>query len=36
MLNLRKNETYVITLLMKFLREEMECLGKKLEETKLE
>lgn len=38
MLNLRKNETYVITLLegLKFLREEMECLDKKLEETKLE
>lgn len=38
MLNLRKNETYIITLLegLKFLREEKECLDKQLEEIKLE
>ena len=38
MLNLRKNETYIITLLegLKFLKEEKECLDKQLEEIKLE
>ena len=38
MLNLRRNETHVITLLegLKYLREEKECLDKKLENIKLE
>lgn len=38
MLNLRRNETYVITLLegLKYLREGKECLDKRLENIKLE